>query len=448
MDLCEAVERVLHEARRSDATGAEAVGVEGDSLEVRVRLGEVETLKRARERRVAVRLFVGHSSAVCSTADLTQSTLCHLIGDCAALARATAPDPFAGLPDIAGYAPSGEDLNLYDSAAESVTAEDAIAVCKRAERRALDVDRRVSNSEGAEFNVATRRLVYGTSSGRNGEYRSSSFSLSVMPVACDGDEMQQDSWYTAARRSRDLENAESVGEIAAQRALRRLGGRPVRSCEVPVVFDPQTAASLLGHFAAAVSGSSVYRGTSFLRDRLGQSVVHPSLTILDDPVMPGRLGSRPFDAEGLPTRRNVVFERGVLRTYLLDTYSARKLGLESTASAVRAVGDVPSAGPSNFYLEPGSLTPEEIIASVKRGLYVTDLVGFGVNPVTGDYSRGAVGLWIEDGRFSFPVQEITIAGNLLDMLRNVDGIGNDLRFRASIACPTLKIARMTVAGEG
>ncbi|MGH7821728.1 MAG: TldD/PmbA family protein [Candidatus Binatia bacterium] len=448
MTLDEAAEEALHLAGRTTATEAEVVGIESEVLEVGVRLQETEKLKRARERRIAVRMFVGQSSAVCSTADLGGDSLRSLVETCQSLARSTAPDPFAGLPDGPDRSPSVADLALYDESAERVSAEEAIAVALAAEQAALAADSRITNSEGAEFECAIHRLIYRTTRGVAGSYRTTSFSLSVVPVAAHEGRMQQDYWYTTGRRRADLDSPESVGRTAATRALRRLGARPVSTREVPVVFDPEMAATLVGHFAAAASGSSVYRGLSFLGGRLGQPVGGDEVTLIDDPLLPGRLGSRPFDAEGMPTRRNVVAEHGVLRTYLLDTYAARKLGMTSTASAVRSFGDVPSAGSSNFYLERGPVPPEEIVASVRDGFYVTELSGFGVNPVTGDYSRGAGGLWIESGKLTFPVEEVTIAGNLLEMLTSVEVIGNDLRFRSRTASPTLKIRRMTVAGAG
>jgi PmbA protein len=448
MDLVDAVETVLSEVGRTRATDAEVVAAEGETLEVGVRLGSTEKLKRARERRIAIRLFAGSSSAVCSTADLTPEALRCLVRDCFDLARVTAPDPLSALPDATETSAPATELDLYDPAVAALDAEEALGIAMAAERAALDSDPAITNSEGAEFETGTQRILYRTSRGIATDYATTSLSLSVVPVARRDGSMQQDYWYSAVRKKIDLEPPETVGRIAATRALRRLGARSVRTCEVPVVFDPQMAATILGHFAAAASGSSIYRGLSFLQGRLGEEVAASSITLVDDPLLPSRLGSRPFDAEGLPTRRNVVVEQGVLRTYLLDTYAARKLGLQTTASAVRSFGDVPSAGPSNFFLANGSFEVEQIIGSIERGLYVTELSGFGVNPVTGDYSRGAVGIWIEGGRLTFPVEEVTIAGNLLEMLRNVEMIGNDLHFRGRFASPTLKIARMTVAGEG
>jgi PmbA protein len=259
--------------------------------------------------------------------------------------------------------------------------------------------------------------------------------------------MQRDAWYSVQRRLCRLDSPESVGRAAARRTLRRLGARKVATQEVPVVFDPDMAASLMRSVCGAVSGSAIYRGASFLAGKLGQQVAATGLTLVDDGRMPGGLGSRPFDGEGLPTRRTMVIENGKLASYLLDTYTGRKLGLASTGNASRSLGQPPTVGPMNFYAPPGPHSPEEIIRSVDRGLYVTEMIGFGVNLVTGDYSRGAVGLWIEKGELAYPVEEITIAGNLKDMLRGIEMIGNDLEWRGAVAAPTLKIGRMTVAGN-
>ena len=450
MELADAAALVLERARAHAGVEAEAIAAEADRLEVGVRLGKPEKLKRSRERRLALRIFAGHSSAVVSTADLSASSLESLVGDAVDLARATAADPSSGLADLDGQSSPSFELDLFDPSATEITADEALGLARVAEEAALACDPRLSNSEGAEFSSAARRLLYATSRGFRGEQRSSSFSLSVVPVAkeANGDgSMQRDYWYTSARHRRDLDDAADVGRIAAARTLRRLGARSVTTCDVPVVFEAEIAASLVGHIASAVSGSAVYRGMSYLRDRQGQTIAPETVRVVDDPLRSAGLASRPFDAEGLTSRTNVVVDGGVLRTFLLDTYSARKLGLASTASAVRSLGEPPVAGATNLYLEAGSASREEIIGSVGSGLYVTELIGSGVNPVTGDYSRGAAGLWIENGKLAFPVEGITIAGNVLEMLAAIEAVGNDLAFRSSISAPTVKIARMTVAGR-
>jgi PmbA protein len=440
---------VLESARRAGATACDAVMVEMESSSTSVRLGEVETVKLARERRLGLRCFADHASAVASTADLSDESIEAFARQVVEMARAVAPDPTSGLPEAALLAQDRPDLGLFDPTGLDLAPEERVARAKRCEAAARGADPRIVNSEGADFSLGAAHVAYASSAGFAASYRSTSYSLSVSPVARDGDlgGMQRDYWYDASRSLARLAEPEEIGRIAAQRALRRLGARPVPTQQVPVVFDPQAAATLVGHLAGAASGGTLYRRASFLLDRLGSEVASPLVTVVDDGRLPGGLASRPFDAEGLATRRNLVVERGVLRSYLLDTYSARKLGLAPTGNAARSVGDVPGASSTNFYLEKGAHTPDEIVASVPRGLYVTGLSGFGVNGITGDYSRGASGLWIEDGRLTFPVEEVTIAGNLLQMLRDVEMVGDDLVFRSSVAAPTVKIARMTVGGR-
>jgi PmbA protein len=259
--------------------------------------------------------------------------------------------------------------------------------------------------------------------------------------------MQRDYWYSVARRLSLLESPEQVGKVAAERTLRRLGARKVKTTRVPVVFDPQVARGLLGEICEAVNGDLIYRGASFLAGRMGQTVAGENITVVDDGTMPGGFGSSPFDGEGVPTRRTVVIERGVLQSYLLNTYTARKLGLQTTGNASRGLAGNPGIGAGNFFLQPGHCTREQIVRQVADGLYVTDFLGFGVNLVTGDFSRGAVGLWIQNGELTFPVEEITVAGNLKEMLFNITEIGSDLEFRGAIASPTIRIDGLTVAGE-
>jgi PmbA protein len=358
----------------------------------------------------------------------------------------TAEDPHAGLPDPASLIDHVPDLELDDRQAAELTPEEKVEMARRAEAAALAVDPRITNSEGAEYFDRRARYAYATSHGFARGYTTSSFGLTVSPVASQDGEMQRDSWYTTARRRRALEDAEAVGRTAAARALRRLGARKVKTTEVPIIFDPDTAASLIRSIAGAASGPSLYRRASFLLDRLGSRVASPAVTIVDDGLIEAALGSRPFDGEGLATRRTAIVRDGVLESYLLDSYSARKLGLTSTHHASRDGAGV-GVGTTNLMLLPGSDTPEALIRSVQSGLYVTELIGFGVNGVTGDYSRGAVGLWIENGQLAYPVEEVTVAGNLLEMFQRIEGIGNDLVLRDRTAAPTVKIARMVVAGQ-
>jgi PmbA protein len=439
-------EWALGEAKRHGASAAEVLCVSAESLSAGVRLGEVEKLKSSRERRLGLRVFVGQSSATASTAELERTSLAEFIEESVKLARLTAADPWSGLPDVALQAKSFPDLGLADETAEIVPADRALAIARTAERAALGHDARIRNSEGAEFDSGRYAILFANSQGFCGDYEGTSFSLAVAPIAQDDGSMQIGYWYTSNRRLAKLEDAESIGVTAAKRAVRRLGARKIKTTRAPIVFDPDMAAGLIRTLASAASGPSLYKGASFLMDRLGTEVASPAVTIIDDGRMPGALGSKPFDGEGLPTNRKSLVEKGVLKTYLLDSYSARKLKLQPTGNASRSVGAAPGVSTTNLYLEPGPHTPEQIIGSVKSGLYLTEMIGFGVNLVTGDYSRGAGGMWIENGELVHPVQEVTIAGNLKEMFRAVEMIGNDLHWRSSVASPTLKIAEMTIAG--
>ncbi len=436
---------LLARAKQRGATEADVMVVDGHNLSVQVRLSAVDRLTKAREKRLGLRVFFGKRSASTSTSDFSKSSLDQLVADTCALAQAVVEDPISGLP--AAYATDRPDLDLYD--ATELGTDEHIALAKRAEAAALSADPRVSNSEGADFNSSDGHVLMANSHGFVGDYRSSSFSMSVSPVATDPSTggMQRDSWYAIQRAYARLESPESVGKEAARRTLRRLGARKVPTCKAPVIFDQEMAGSLMGNLCGAVSGHALYKGASFLIGQLGSKIAPETVTVYDDGRMPRGFGSRPFDGDGLPTRKTPVVKRGILKNYLLDTYSGRKLGMASTGNASRSVGESPSVGPTNFYLAPGGSAPEEIIRSVKRGLYVTELIGFGINMVTGDYSRGAAGFWIENGELAYPVEEITIAGNLKRMLLDIEMIGSDLEFRGRIASPTVKIAEMTIAGH-
>jgi len=449
MEYCDLAQELLRNAASKGASGAEVIVVEDESFSVQVRMRAVDTLKSAREKRLGLRLCFGQRSATAATSDFSPGSLQRLLDDTVAMAQATAEDSCSGLPEPELFSADIPDLDLWDPEAKNLSIPDRIALAKAAESAALDFDPRITNSEGGEYNHEDARVVFMNSHGFLGEYRGSSVVLSVSSIATDNGsmQMQRDGWYSVQRRFRDLAAPETIGRTAAQRALRRLGARKVSTQQVPVVFDPDMAASLLRTICGAVSGYAIYRSASFLTDKLGQQVAANGFTILDDGRMLGKLGSRPFDGEGLPTRRTAIIQDGVLTSYLLDTYTGRKLGMASTGNAARSLAQLPSVAPTNCHVVPGPYASGQIIHSVDRGLYVTEMIGFGVNLVTGDYSRGAVGFWIENGELSYPVEEITIAGNLKEMLQQIEMIGDDLEWRGSVAAPTLKIARMTVAGN-
>jgi PmbA protein len=437
---------VLGRARARGATEADGFLIEEQLFSASVRLGQVDTVKHSREQRLSLRVFAGKASAAASTSDLSRESLERVVDEATALARVTAEDPHAGLPDPAELIAAVPDLELEERGGEELTPEAKIELARRAEAAALESDPRIANSEGAEYWDRRARYVYATSHGFARGYATTALGLSVSPVASANGEMQRDSWYSATRHRAALEDPVAVGRTAARRALRRLGARKVKTVEVPVVFDPDTAASLVRSIAGAASGPSLYRRASFLLDSLGKRIAAPSVTIVDDGLIPRALGSRPFDGEGLATRATVVVGEGMLESYLLDSYSARKLGLRSTHHASRDGSGV-GVSTSNLMLKAGTTPPDELIRSVKNGFYVTELIGFGVNGVTGDYSRGAVGLWINNGELAYPVEEVTVAGNLLEMFSAIEGIGNDLVFRDRTVSPTLLVGRMVVAGN-
>jgi PmbA protein len=444
---------VVAMAVKAGASDAEAVVSEGDEFSVNVRMGQVETLKESGSRGLGLRVFRGTRSASTSTSDLTPEGIRQLVDGALALAKVTEEDPFTGLPESGEFGSLPGDLHLYDDDVYSLPGAERIEWARRAEAAALAADPRITNSDGGSFEAATGRRVMANSRGFLGGYRSSYAGISAAPLAQDANgQMQRDGWWSSARRLADLDSPESIGKEAARRALRRLGARRVATQRVPIVFAPEVARSLIGSVFEAASGDSIWRGASFLAGKLGEQIGAAGLTIVDDNTMllpsgMGGFGTSPFDGEGLPSLRTVVVEKGVLSNYLLNTYTARKLKMKSTHNASRGLAGTPGIGCGNLYLEPGTLTPEQIIAEIPAGLYVTGLMGFGVNTVTGDYSQGATGLWIENGQLTHAVEEITIAGNLAEMLRNVTTIGNDLEFRGAVASPTLRIDGMTIAGS-
>jgi len=452
LDLESLAAEVVELAMKAGASDAEAVAREGDEFSVNVRMGQVETLKESGSRGLGLRVFLGKRSSSTSTSDLSPEGIRQLVDGALALAKVTEEDPFSGLPERDEFGSLPGDLHLYDEDVYSLPGPERIEWARRAEAAALEADPRITNSDGGSFDAATGRKALANSRGFVGGYRSSYAGVSAAPLAVDVDgSMQRDGWWSSARRLADLESPEAIGKEAARRTLRRLGARRVATQQVPIVIAREVAGTLLGSVFEAASGDAIWRSASFLAGKLGEQIAVPSVTIVDDntmllPTGMGGFGTSPFDGEGLPSMRTVVVEKGVLRNYLLNTYTARKLGMKSTHNASRGLAGTPGIGCGNLYLEPGIQTPEQIIGEIRAGLYVTSLMGFGVNVVTGDYSRGATGLWIENGQLTHAVEEVTIAGNLTEMLWNVTAIGNDLEFRGAVASPTLRIDGMMIAG--
>jgi len=445
-DLLATTQQVIDRAKLRGSSAADVLIREDNSFSVTVRMGQVETLKEAISRSLMLRIFVGKRTATSHTSDLTPAVVERLVDETIEMARLTSEDESGGLPDVAVHRNNFPDLRLLDPSWEDLTPAERIDLATRAERSALATDKAIANSEGASFEYTRSQVALANTLGFNGAYEGTGAALYCIPIAQSKEGMQRDHWMSAARHRNQMESPEDIGRIAAERTARRLGARKIPTGEVPVIFDALSARSLVGHLFEAVAGSAIYRRSSFLLDQIGKSIAADEITIVDDALMPAGLGSSPFDDEGVPAALTPIVENGILKNYLHTAYTARKLGGRPTGNGSRAASGVVTIGPTNFYLKAGKYSPEEIIRSTKRGLYVVELIGFGVNTVTGDYSRGAVGIWIEDGRLTHPVQEVTIAGNLREMLKNIEMVGNDVMFLGSIAAPTLKIKRMVVSG--
>src|SRR5271169_6054302 len=447
-DLKSLAQDIVRRAMAGGATAAECVVREGDEFSTLVRLGQVETLKESGSKSIGVRVFFGQRAASTYSSDFSREGLDRLVKSALELAKITSEDPFGGIPESSQLGSLSGNLDLYHEAVYSLPGPDRIDYARRAEKAALDFDPRIKNSEGGSFDAATGNKVLANSHGFVGEYRRSYCSVSAVPIAqSENGAMQRDFWYSVARTLTKLDAPEKVGKVAAERTLRRLGARKAKTAQVPIVFDPMVSTSILEHIFEGVNGDSVYRGASFLAGKLGQKIAGDNVNIIDDGTIAGGFGTSPFDGEGVPTRRTVVIENGVLKSYLLNTYTAKKLGLQTTGNAARGLAGTPGIGPGNYFLHAGARTPKELIGEIKDGLYLTEFLGHGANLVTGDYSRGASGMWISGGELAYPVEEITVAGNLKDIFFNIAEIGNDLEFRGAMACPTIRIEGLTVGGE-
>jgi PmbA protein len=444
-------EQVVERALRGGADVAEAVVSESVHLSAKVRLGEPELLEEAASRSVGLRVMRGQQVAVAATSDLTEASLDGFVEDTIELATLAQPDPFAGPPSRELLSKSEEhpDLDLYDPSIDAIDADYALAQATLGERVALASDPRLTNSEGATFSRVSGGSALVTNAGFRGAVWGTYVSFTVSPVADEGAGGKKRSGYawSASRRLADLESAEAVGKEAARNTIAKLGARKIDTQEVAVIFEPEAARSILGLLASCVVGGAIWRKSSYLVGREGQHIASELITVDDDPLLARRPGSRPFDGEGLKARRNVVVENGVLKSYLLDTYSGRKLERPSTGNASRGGGASVGASTTNFVLQPGKTKREQLIADTSKALYVTDMMGFGFNPVTGDFSRGASGFWVERGQIAFPVSEVTISLNLDQLFKRIDVVCDDLDQRAAIASPTFRVSAMTVGGR-
>jgi len=415
-------------ARERGATDSECTLAEGEEFTAMVRMRSLENLKDAGSRGAGLRVLVGQRVGSAYTSDLSSEGIRKLVESALAIAEVSSQDPHAGLPESSDLGSLAGDLALYSEDINELPTSERIRQALKAEEAALAADPRITNSDGASFHAYTGERVFANSRGFLGSYRSSSCSLSATPVAKEGDRLERGYWFSYARSHSGLEDPAAIGRRAAERTVQRLGARKIQTQKVPVIFEPLTARTLIGNIFDAIEGDSVYRNASFLAGKLGERIASEQVTVIDDGTLPGLFGTSPFDDEGVPTRRTVVIEKGVLKSYLLNTYTARKLGLRSTGNAARALAGNAGVGHGNLFLAPGERSPEDLIRGIRKGLYVTELLGQGVNAVTGDYSRGAAGLWIENGEFAYPVSEITIASNLQQMRGGRLGIPRFGRF--------------------
>jgi PmbA protein len=433
---------LIARAQRAGADAADAVLFEGVSLSHARRLGKTEKLERSEGHDLGLRVFIGRQQAVVSSTDWSLEALAELVERAVAMARTVPEDPFCGIADASEVTHQWPHLDMLDP--DEPSAEALIERAREAEETALAV-KGVTNSEGAEAGWGRSRVALAASNGFAGSYEGTSHGVSASVISGSGTGMERDYDFASAIFATDLRNPAEVGKSAGERAVKRLGARKMPTCRCPVVFDPRVARSFISHLLGAISGPAIARGTSFLKDRLGERIFPEAVTIIDDPHRPRGLRSKPFDGEGIANCRRALVDNGVLTTWLLDLRSARQLGLKSTGHAARGTASPPGPSASNVWIEPGTISPKELIADIESGFYVTEMMGMGVNGVTGDYSRGAAGFWIEQGEIAFPVSEMTVAGNLKDIFARLRA-ANDLDFKAGVDSPTLRVDDLTVAG--
>ena len=450
-ELTDAAQLAVEIAKKAGAEHAEVIVRDGSELTAKVRLGEPELVQEAGSRALGLRVILGAKRAVTYTSDLRRESIEALCRETVELAKFAEADECALPPDPSQLATSIPELDLYDPAVAEVDAAWALREAKNGEAAALRSDKRINNSEGATWSRVLGATAFATSGGFVGGYRGSYASLVVEPL-CDDDtdkdniKKRNGYWYTASRFMDQLEVAEAIGIEAARRTLATIGSRKVETQECAIVFDPEIARSIIGTLAGVASGSAFWRKSSYLVGKEGEMVASELVTIVDDPLIPRAPGSRPFDGDGLATRKNLVVTKGKLEPVLCDVYAGRKLGRPSSGVAGRGVGGNPGPTTSNLIMEAGTISPQELLRQTPRGLYVTALMGFGFNAVTGDFSRGAQGFWIENGELTFPVSEVTIAANFDQILKRIDLVANDLTLRSATAAPTFRVSHMTLAG--
>ncbi len=434
----ELISWIIKETLRSGATAAECSGSNSEGLSLRVRHGEIESFERKESQLISLEVFIGNKRTSLSTDDLSGASLKRAIKRAVATAKHVGSDKFNGLETKKAYEGDAKIPKLYykDSLISFETAKE---LCVRCEKALFNYSSKIVNDDGVSFSASIDEDFYGNSLGILKSYKSSEAGIMAIAIAKDKDYgSYSDSWFKAARSVKDID-PESVGEKAAERAARMVGkNHEIRTSLLPVIFDNATASTILGSIAESLSGNAIFRRASFLSGKIGESVASPLVTIIDDGIMPGGIASWPYDNEGIPTRKTTVIEKGILKSYLLDIYSARRLGLSSTGNA---------GGTNNFYLKPGNIPESELIASIKDGVYITQLMGFGIDIVSGDFSQGAAGLLIKDGKIVSPVRDITISGNLSEMFKNIEAVADNLDMRGGISAPSIKISGMVVSGK-
>lgn len=440
-DFQSLAENLVEFGRKNGADEIEVSVYEGSEFSVDIRLGQVENLIEAGSCGLSLRIIKDQKTAFAASSDLTEKTLHKLAKNAIKRAELSTPDEFAGLPELKKMDSDVDSLKLYDPNILSLESRKKIDLALQTERIALK-NKAITNSHGSSFETREVQTILSNSNGFSQGYKETFFSLSIGLQGGDTDEKVEDYWGSSTRFFKELDSPEETAKHAVDRTLRQLNPKKIKTQNIPVIFEPRMTSWLLGFLFSCISGKSVYQKTSFLSDKLGKKIGKKNISVVDDGLLPGKLGTSPFDSEGVPTQKTRVIDKGVLKNFLCDTYAARKLKLKTTGNA-----EGNSVGPHNFYLEPGRATPEEITASLDKGLILSRTIGHGLNPVTGDISRGAFGLWIENGEIVHPVSEITISGNLGTVLSSVEEIGNDLEFRSAVTGPTIKIAEMTVAGE-
>jgi PmbA protein len=446
--MVRAAEEACALAKKHGADAAEVVVRSGSELSVKVRKGEIELLQEASSKALGLRVFRDHRVALTYTSDFTPAAIDRFVADSVELARLAEPDELNELPDPSELATTFPDLDLYDEHALSVDAKHAIERCRVGEAAARAASEKITNTDGASYSRVVGAGALATTGGFAAGSRSSYQSLVVEPMCEDKDgKLRNGYWWTGHRFLDQLEDAEAVGREATRRTIAKLGADKIDTGELPIVFDPDAGRSILGLILGVASGGAIYRKSSYLVDREGSDVASKLVHLTDDPLIKRGPGSRPYDGDGLASRKNIIVDDGVLKTYLLDVYSARKLGRKSNGCASRGVGGSPHVSSSNFVMRAGTTPKADLLKGITRGLYVNSMMGFGFNAVTGDFSRGAEGFLIENGKLGRPVGEVTISANLDDILKRIDAVGDDLDSRSSTICPSFRVSRMTVAGR-